>query len=301
MIPRKAFAVVTCSAVGVFACGAGARPTADEVAADILEGTKYRRHAAVANAVAYGDSILEPLRRRSADFTVMPDDSPLAVVEILVTNPSRTTQATLEELARRDSLLPRLVGMAGLALRGLLSVESQGFLMRVAQGAFTTDEETNAKIAFEGKQSISEGTLLVYRSLAIAALGGLGDAAAVETLEGLLLDRDELLYERAARALCRINGQRARAALRHVLDTRQSKARGIALQNLIALGDRDAVGIAIGGIGSPLLSAELLSTLEAVTGQQFGSDSKAWRAWWSAERQRFAPVSAPTCGEHKKP
>jgi hypothetical protein len=293
-------ALHVCSPTLVACRDAVPRPP-DEVARDILEGTKLRRESALTEAISLKDGIIEPMRRISADFATMPNESSLDVARVLASNSSPRAHAVLEELSQRAELMPRLTGMAGLALRGSRLGGSVPFLVRIARGEFSSDEQRAAEVSYDGRGVVSVGTLITLRALAIVAMSGGEEASVTGTLESVMLGSDQPLHGHAARALCRGSRSDAQAVFQRVLTAGSTKARGIALQSLIALGDTEAVGVAIGRLDASSQSDDLIRALEAVTGKRFGADTNAWRSWWAEARGKYQLPRSMMCGELLEP
>ena len=198
-------------------CRYGAGDTPEEIAASLVHDVKHGGRA-VARAKAYGDRMLEPLRRESRDFTVWEGIWPYLAVDVLSANRSAAAKQLVSELSQREAMLPRLIGLASLAAQGELPGDAEPFLIRVTRGQLTEEEQKDAWGDETGQRSLSVNLIWTYRKLSILALKEKRSEDAVPALVEILKDRESAAVQiEACQALAKIGGAEAAPGLRDAM------------------------------------------------------------------------------------
>ena len=94
----------------------------------------------------------------------------------------------------------------------------------------------------------------------------------------------------ACEALARISSTDAIPALRDCLRSEEFYALPSAFRTLIALGDREAVPLAIARMTPDIKdknSGFVVRELKRVTGKSYGYDQAKWRKWWESAQSTW--------------
>lgn len=224
---------------------------------------------AVDKAVRSGDAILPSLRRVSGDFDFerVSGRNAMWMAEALSAMDTEEVREILRDLYGRSNRVAHLVGAVGLSRQRALP------------------ERITADAAVLGAVAASRPT--VETDLAILALGWSGDPSAVPVLERVLTNRPAPYQQhaRACAALARLGADSSAAILRDCLRSREFHALPEAFRALIALGDREAVPLAIARVDPSLRPSSggfLVNELRRVTGQSYGYEREDWERWWRA-------------------
>lgn len=289
---RGRVAAIAALAIGV-ACGGD---TPERAAGRLVHGP-WRSDSDVTRAQAYGDRLLGPLRTASKDFSAIDIGHEIDVAEVLSANRSPLCEALLIELSRRREFAPRLIAALGLLRHGKqLDEETRVFLRRVASADLSPDERLRAETADGALEEASANALWAYRALAMRALGEGKDAAALSVLVASLNDVPQM-QTAACNSLALMRDSRAVPALRGAIRDPQFEPAVAAFRALIALGDHEAVGLAIERIDPAVeryTGGALVPELEAVTGEKFGLDKTGWTEWWKVAGPNWRlPPSGP--------
>ncbi len=272
-IARWALAVLALLALGVVGLVGylwfavfGPGLNAEARARILVHDLKFGRRA-VASAIRDGDAILEPLRGESAGFRHLNARNAEWIAEVLGGVNTESSRAILRELASRTNRmdrLARLLGTVGLARQRALSgpVLEDAFLLGAARGPARSDEQR----------------------LAIRALGYAGDANAAAIVLPLLQEPASYwVHAEACVALARLRAPGAVPVLRECLRSADFHALPEAFRALIALGDKEAVPLAIARIEPAVREKNagfVVNELRKVTGQGLGWEQDPWARWW---------------------
>jgi len=129
-------------------------------------------------------------------------------------------------------------------------------------------------------------------------LGKIGDPRAITPFIEALGDDNPDVRRAAARGLGTIGDKRAIEPL--IAALKDMEVRVYAAGALGRLGDRRAIEPLLAALGddNPDVRQCAAVALKKLTGQDFGRDPAAWRAWWEANRERileeFAPSPSPS-------
>jgi hypothetical protein len=217
-------------------------------------------------AIAYGDEILPYIVKQSNDFAKLNNRNAYWIADVLGCIKTEQSRKILRDLYSRKAPFQRLVGAIGLAWQGALPepISESSWLVQMAR---TDPKEDNV-------------------DLAIIALGHSKSPAALPCLLELLSKRQRGGYY-ACEALARIRSASAIPALRDCLRSKDFYALPEAFRALIALGDKEAVPLAIARVAPEIKgynSGFLVYELKLVTGQQHGFDRAAWEKWWASAK-----------------
>lgn len=255
------------------------RPIACAVA-KILVNDDISSVDVVASAKSMGDQILDPLQRESKNYSLLNRVNAFWISDVLASNPSRRAEDVSRDLYAREDKLQRLVGAISLAARGRFpdKITEDNFLVRITRR--------------EIPEVFSE-----HVELAAIGLGMTRDKAALPFLIELLGSGPApyWTHAHACQALAVIRDTNAIPTLRLCLGAPDFHALPDAFRALIALGDKQAVPLAIDRLSSKLKetnSGFLVLELEKVTGQCHGYDRNRWNMWWAeAEHSWSIPSS----------
>jgi hypothetical protein len=265
VMARAAVAVALLLALAFPGC-TGDDPLAMRETAQVLVNNRKFGGEAQQRAIGYGDDILPLIREESKDFALLDNRNSFWIAEVLGAIRTDASRAIMLDLYSRGEPMARLTGAIALAQQGALPdpVEEGGFLIR----------------------TVREGADDDLRELAIIALGRSRDPAALPCLLDVLrVPHAYGEHARACVAVARIGSHTASPVLRDCLRSPDFHALPDAFRALLALGDREAVPLAIARI-SPALkgynSGGVVEELETVTGVSHGYDRPAWSDWWES-------------------
>jgi HEAT repeat protein len=232
--------------------------TAQDAAKELAQNCKWG-FMAIDKAVDYGDDLLPFLQEETEDYEELNGLNAPWIAEVLGRIRTENAQDTLRALYSSKMPLARFTGAAGLARQGILPdpIDEDHFLVQAicnASGTWADQDEVD---------------------LAVIALGYAKDEAALPYLFGVL--QREQAY--ACDAIGRIGSESAIPVLKDCLRSFQFHALPHAFRALIALGDKEAVPLAIARItGSN--SGSLVQELKNVTGVSFEYNRHLWQRWW---------------------
>lgn len=271
--------------------------TPNQTAGILVKDPKFANRA-LTIVPLWGDRLLLRLREQSLDFTRMRPRNSLLIAGILADRRSDASRQMSGELFARDSLLPKMIGAVGLAAHGLLPAaefKPGGTLQKILVDERLFAEQPDSV----GFYSNDEYVVM----LAIEAAKRARARESVPDVARLLSSRqDGSIKERAAAALGAIGDPSAVEPLRHALRDSTFHALSQAFRALVALGDSQAVPLAIERL-EPRFDrwGYLLDAVRDVTDEDFGYDRDAWRRWWGTTRQRSGANTAPTTGPSSAP
>jgi HEAT repeat protein len=122
----------------------------------------------------------------------------------------------------------------------------------------------------------------------VSALGESGDPRAVEPLIGMLGGDWSPTIRAASEALGKLKDRRAVGPLIHALKVADSTARRGFLSSLDYDADAPSVGMVVWMDVVPRdweYRPQVGSALKAITGQDFGEDTKRWASWWESQNK----------------
>jgi hypothetical protein len=236
----------------------GRTPT---VVADDLVHSALWGGVSIKRGISFGDTIIPLLRNESNDFTWLAEYNRSQIAEVLAGIRTPLSQQTLRELYRRDDENARLIGAYGLAYQGYYPdpIDAKCFLIREIDDEYPVE-------------------------LAIAALGYCKQPYAVPYLCKIVTNKNGDFWDLrvACEALARIDDPHGIIPIENLLRHSESDVSAVAFQALIALGDRNAVPLAINAITycEEYDQKRLIASLRAVTGKKFGKNIIAWKHWW---------------------
>jgi len=180
--------------------------------------------------------------------------------------------AILSDLYTRTNAVARLTGAIGLAQHKALPdpVDENSFLV----------------------QNVRADPSQTETWLSIIALGWTKDEKSLPCLIDLLKQRpmDYWHHAHACEALARIGSELAIPVLRDCLKSEQFYALPSAFRALIALGDREAVPLAIARVAPENKgknSGFVVRELEKVTGKSYGYRQSRWEKWWISVKDQW--------------
>lgn len=245
----------------------GPGSTKEETARFLVHDLKFGGRAQH-KAVGYGDAILPLIQAESSDFTRLNGRNAFWIAEVLGAVKTDQSRAMLLDLYARTNSIQKLTGAVGLAQQGLLPGE-------IDEGSFLV-------------QTVRVGTGQTERELAIIALGKSTNHAALPCLLDVVR-RPAGYWDHACacEALARIGSRESVAVLRECLRSPEFHALPEAFRALIALGDREAVPLAIARVSPELRgynSGFVVGELKKVTGRSYGYNGQKWHTWWESAK-----------------
>jgi len=265
--------LAVCIAAGLFVWLAwqaafGPGLTREQTARILVHDMKFGGRAKD-KAIKYGDAILPLIQTESAGFTALNGRNSFWISEVLGEIDSDSSRVMLLDLYGRTNRLVRLIGAVGLAHQHALPdrIDEDNFLIQIVRE--------------DASQRETE--------LAIIALGRSEDPAALPCLLNVLRKRPSGYWHHAyaCQATARIGSREAVPVLRDCLKSPDFHALPDAFRALIALGDREAVPLAIARISPDLKgynSGWIVGELKRVTGTSYGYDAEAWNRWWNSTK-----------------
>ena len=270
IVKKRTMALLLTLAVFPIAAGYsswfGAGSTPDKTARTLVHDEKMGGRA-TGKAIQHGDAILPLIRRESEDFTLLNSRNTLRIAEVLAAIRTDQSHAMLTDLYSRTDPIARLVGAVGLARCGdLPGPFGEGTLL------VTTVREDRSQTETQ---------------LAITALGWAKDKEALPCLLDLLKRRptDYSYHAKACVAVARIRSADATPVLRDCLASEEFHALPHAFRALVALGDREAVPLAIARVTPEIReynSGLVVRELKKVTGKSYGYNRASWEEWWDS-------------------
>ncbi len=240
--------------------------TKAETARILVHDSKFGMRAKQ-KAIQEGDAILPLIQKESADFAILNGRNAFWIADVLGTIRTDRSRAILIDLYSRTNAIARLTGAIGLAQHGALPdpIDENSFLVKTVR---TDPGQTETQ-------------------LSIISLGWTKDPKALPCLLDILKRRpiDYWHHAYACEALARIDSPDAIPVLRDCLATTEFYALPSAFRTLIALGDREAVPLAIARVSPEIKdknSGFVVRELERVTGKSYGYDQARWKKWWSS-------------------
>lgn len=223
-------------------------------------------------AIKYGDAILPLIMKESDDFSKLDNRNSYWIAEVLGKIQTDQSRTILKDLYTRTNKIKRLTGAIGLAEQGIFPdrIDEESFLVRTVR---TDPEQTETQ-------------------LAIIALGKTKDPKALPCLLDILKRRpiDYWHHAYACEAIARIHSQEAIPVLRDCMKSDQYYALPEAFRALIALGDRQAIPLAIARISPEIKnknSGFVVKELKKVTGKSYGYDRTKWEKWWETVKAQW--------------
>jgi hypothetical protein len=242
--------------------------TKEETARILVHDLKFGGRAQH-KAVEYGDAILPLIQAETSGFIGLNGRNAFWIAEVLGAIKTDRSRTILLDLYSRTNPVAKLTGAVGLAQQRALhdSFEESSFLV----------------------QTVRNETGQTETQLAIIAMGKSKNRAALPCLLDVLRKRptDYWYHAYAAEALARIGSKDAGPVLRECLQSPEFHALPEAFRALIALGDREAVPLAIARVSPELKdynSGFVVGELKKVTGRSYGYDGKAWQRWWDSAK-----------------
>lgn len=222
-------------------------------------------------AIRRGDAIIPLIQEESKDFTLLNGRNASWIADVLGAIKTDNSRTMLSDLYSRTNTTAKLVGAIGLAQHGALSdsIDEDSFLVKNVR-ARPSQTETE---------------------LSIIALGWAKDRKALPCLLDLLEKRCgywEHAY--ACQALARINSPDAIPVLCNCLRSDEFHALPSAFRALIALGDRQAVPLAIARVSPEIESKNsgyVVRELAKVTGKSYGYNQAEWQKWWDSVETKW--------------
>jgi hypothetical protein len=287
-VTRK-WTIATVVLIGLIAGVAGCLPhryrrlfdpgdTMEETARILVHDFKFGMRAR-RKAIQHGDAILPLIQRESEDFTLLDGRNSFWIADVLGAIQTDRCHAILSDLYSRTDATTRLTGAIGLAQHGALpdAVGEEAFLVKTVRADLGQTETQLATIALGRTET----------QLAIIALGWTKDRKALPCLLDLLKQRPMAYWHHAyaCEALARIGSADAIPVLRDCLTADEFYALPDAFRTLIALGDRQAVPLAIARVTPEIRDSNgsfVIDELKCVTGKSYGYDQARWQKWWDA-------------------
>ncbi len=245
----------------------GPGSTKEETARILVHDAKFGGRAQH-KAIEYGDAILPLIQAESSNFTRLNGRNAFWIAEVLGAVKTDKSRALLLDLYARTNSIQKLAGAVGLAQQGLLPGE-------INEGSFLV-------------QTVRAGTGQAEKELAIIALGKSTNHAALPCLLDVLR-RPAGYWDHAyaCEALARIGARESVPVLRECLRSAEFHALPEAFRALIALGDREAVPLAIARVSPELRrynSGFVVGELKKVTGRSYGYNGQKWNKWWESAK-----------------
>lgn len=241
----------------------------EETARILVHDLKFGRRAQQ-KAVEHGDAILPLIRAESSDFTRLNGRNAFWIAEVLGAIKTDVSRAIMMDLYTRTNSIQKLTGAVGLAQQGLLPevIDEESYLV----------------------QAVRSGSDQSERELAIIALGKSTNGAALPCLLDVIRKPAHYGYwdhARTCEALARIGSEESIPVIREALQSPEFHALPEAFRALIALGDKEAVPLAIARVSPGLRgynSGFVVDELKKVTGKSFGYDGGEWKNWWESAK-----------------
>jgi len=258
-------ATLVVRSVWVATFGPGA--TKEETARILVHDLKFGGRAQQ-KAVEYGDAILPLIQGESSGFTGLNGRNAFWIAEVLGAVTTEKSREILLDLYARTNSIAKLTGAVGLAQQGILPdrIDGRSFLV----------------------QTVRDGPGQAERELAIIALGKSTNHAAVPCLHDVVgKPAGYWDHAYACEALARIGSKESIPVLRECLQSPEFYALPEGFRALIALGDREAVPLAIARVSPELKgynSGFVIGELKKVTGNSYGYDGQKWKNWWESAK-----------------
>lgn len=244
-------------------------------AARILVHDRKFGGRSIGRCIFFGDRVLPHLKNESDDYAMLDERNSSWVAEVLGSIRTEASLAVVQELYSRPPGYAKLAGATGLSMHGKFtdSIDESSFLVQCLRGRVSEMDDTQIELA------------------AVAA----GHAGRKEAVPYLLeaLDRRHRNYwinAHLAEALGAIGDQRAVEPLKSCMKDESFYALRETFGALIALGEREAVPLAIARItpeGSDYDSAWIVAELSKATGRNFGHDRRRWETWWAKNEKTW--------------
>jgi hypothetical protein len=244
----------------------GPGSTKEETAQILVNDDKFGSRAEQ-KAILYGDSILPLIQNDSANFEKLNSRNSFWIAEVLGKIRTEKSRSILLDLYSRTNRIAKFTGAIGL----------------FEQGAFPETITTNSVLI----QTVEGDPNQTETQLAIIALGYSKDTNALPCLLDLLRKQplDYWHHAYACEAVARIGSPKAVPVLEDCLKSEKFYAFPNAFRALIALGDKQAVPLAIARVSPDIKmqnSGFVVGELKKVTGKSFGYDRDAWHKWWDS-------------------
>lgn len=231
--------------------------------------------SSIGRCIFFADRVLPHLKTESNDYTLLNTRNSAWVAEVLGSIRTEASLAVVQELYSRPPGYAKLVGATGLSMHGKFtdSIDESSFLVQCLRGRVSEMDDTQIE-------------------LATVAAGHAGRKEAVPYLLEALNRRHRNYWINAelAEALGTIGDQRAVEPLKSCMKDESFYALREAFRALIALGEREAVPLAIARItpeGSDYDSAWIVAELSKATDQNFGHDRQRWETWWAKNEKTW--------------
>lgn len=249
----------------------GPGKTIDETARILVHDFKFGGRAQQ-KAIQHGDVILPLIQKESDNFKILNGRNSFWIADVFGAIRTDRSREVLLDLYSRTNNIARLAGAIGLAQHGALPdpVDEDSFLV---QNVRTDPGQTESH-------------------LSIIALGWTRDKKALPCLLALLKKRPSgyWYHAYACQALARIGSEEATPVLRDCLKSEQFHALPSAFRALVALGDREAVPLAIARVTPEIKgynSGFVVKELKRVTGKSYGYNQDKWEKWWSSVQGKW--------------
>ena len=222
-------------------------------------------------AIRRGDAILPLIQEESKDFELLNGRNSLWIADVLGKIQTERSHTILSDLYSRTNTTAKLTGAIGLAQHGALpdSIDEDSFLV----------------------SNVRSRPSQIETHLSIIALGWTKDRKALPCLLDLLKKRSGYWdHAYACQALARINSPDAIPVLRNCLRSDEFHALPSAFRTLIALGDRQAVPLAIARVTPKIKlknSGYVVRELKKVTGKSYGYNQAEWQRWWDSVETKW--------------
>jgi hypothetical protein len=262
-------AIVLAALVGyVWKVAFGPGSTKEETAQILVNDDKFGGRAEQ-KAIRYGDSILPLIQNDSANFEKLNGRNSFWIAEVLGKIRTEKSRSILSDLYSRTNQIARLTGAIGLLEQGV-------FPEKITDDSLLVQTVKNQSVRTETEAE-----------LAIIALGYSKDTNALPCLLDLLKNQPSgyWLHAYACEAVARIGSPEAIPVLEDCLKSEKFYAFPNAFRALIALGDKQAVPLAIARVSPDIKmqnSGFVVGELKKVTGKSFGYDRDAWQKWWDS-------------------
>lgn len=254
-------------------------------AARILVHDRKFGGRSIGRCIFFGDRVLPHLKNESDDYALLDDRNSSWVAEVLGSVRTEPSLAVLQELYSRPGGYPKLVGAIGLGMHGRFTdpIDDSSFLVQCLRGDLPDMDKTQIELA------------------AVAA-GKIGRKEAVPyLLEALEKPQNDYgIYAHLAEGLGDLGDRRAVEPLKRCMKDENFHALPQAFRALIALGEKEAVPLAIARITPEMQETNpglVEDELSKVTGQDFGFDRQRWEAWWAEHGETWQLPSRRPSGK----